>query len=117
MEQEEKLYDEVETVREMTYLGDRLSVGGGCADAVSARTRCGWIMFRECGELLHDRRFPFKPKGAVNNSYVWPAILYRSEAWRLKEILTFYEGEKDPCRVQPKDRKRYTDFMFMLDLN
>ena len=30
MEQEEKLCDEVETVREFTYLGDRVSAGGAC---------------------------------------------------------------------------------------
>ena len=28
VEQEEKLFDEVETVREFTYLGDRMSAGG-----------------------------------------------------------------------------------------
>ena len=36
MEQEEKLCDEVETVREFTYLGDRVSASGGCE---TARTR------------------------------------------------------------------------------
>ena len=30
VEQEEKLCDEVEAVREFTHLGDRVSVGGGC---------------------------------------------------------------------------------------
>ena len=28
--QEEKLYDEVETVSKFIYLGDRVSAGGGC---------------------------------------------------------------------------------------
>ena len=36
VEQEEKLYDEVETVRAFTYLGDRMSAGGGCEAAVTA---------------------------------------------------------------------------------
>ena len=45
MEQEEKLCDEVETVWEFTYLGDRVSAGGGCVAAVTARTRCGWVKF------------------------------------------------------------------------
>ena len=36
MEQEEKLCDEVETVSELTYLGDRVSAGGGCEAAVTA---------------------------------------------------------------------------------
>ena len=30
VEQEEKLGDEVETVKEFTYVGDRVSAGGGC---------------------------------------------------------------------------------------
>ena len=48
MELEERLCDEVETVGEITYLGDRVSAGGGCEAAVTARTRCGWAKFREC---------------------------------------------------------------------
>ena len=34
MEQEEKLCDEVETVKELTYLGDRVSAGSGCVAAL-----------------------------------------------------------------------------------
>ena len=43
MEQEETLRDQVETVGQFTYLGDRLSAGGGCEAAVTARIRCGWV--------------------------------------------------------------------------
>ena len=43
MEQEKKLCDEVETIREFIYLGDRLSAGGGCEAAVTARTRRGGL--------------------------------------------------------------------------
>ena len=49
MEQEEKLCDEVKTVKKFTYFGDRVSIGGGCEAAVTAITRCGWVMLRECG--------------------------------------------------------------------
>ena len=42
MEHEAKLIDEVETVREFTYLGDRVSAGGGCEAAVPARSRL-WV--------------------------------------------------------------------------
>ena len=37
MEQEVILCDEVETVSEFTYLGDRVSAGGGCEAAATAR--------------------------------------------------------------------------------
>ena len=43
MQQEEKLCDEVETVRDFTYLGDMVSVCGGCEAAVTAKTRCGGL--------------------------------------------------------------------------
>ena len=39
MEQEEILFDEAEAVREFTYLGDRVSAGGGHETAMNARTR------------------------------------------------------------------------------
>ena len=85
VEQEEKLCDEVEIVREFTYLGDRVSAGRGCEAAVSARTRYGWGKFRECGELLYGMMFPPWQKGAVYKIYVKPAILYVSVAWYLLE--------------------------------
>ena len=40
------------TVGEFTYLGDRVSAAGGCGAAVTVRTGYGWVMFRECVEIL-----------------------------------------------------------------
>ena len=85
MEQEEKLSDVVETVSEFTYLGDSVSAGGRCEAAVTTRTRCGWVKFRESSDLLYDRRFTLKLKGDAYKSYIRSAILYGSEASRLKE--------------------------------
>ena len=79
-----KLCDELETVREFTYLGDRVSAGGGCEVAVTARIICGWVKSRECGELLYGRRFPLWLKGAVYRRYIWSAMLYGNEALCLK---------------------------------
>ena len=45
MEQEETSCQEVETVREFTYHGVRVSADGGCEAAVTVRTRCGWVKF------------------------------------------------------------------------
>ena len=39
----------------------------------------------ECGELLYNRRFSLRLKGAVYKSYLRKAILYGSEAQCLKE--------------------------------
>ena len=46
--------------REFTYLGDRVSAGGGREAAVTARTRCGSVKFRKCAELLYGKRIPQK---------------------------------------------------------
>ena len=46
VEQEEKLCNEVETVREFAYLGDRVSTSGGCEASVTSRTRFGWVNFQ-----------------------------------------------------------------------
>ena len=62
VEQQEKSCDEVETVRQFIYLGDRVSAGGGCEAVVSARTRCGLVKFWECSELLHGRRLSLRLK-------------------------------------------------------
>ena len=40
------LCDEVESVREFIYLGDRVIEGGGCETAVTARTRRGLFMMQ-----------------------------------------------------------------------
>ena len=49
MEQEETLCDDVEAVMAFTYLGDRVSAGGECEAAVTARARYGWVKFGESG--------------------------------------------------------------------
>ena len=41
MKQEEKLCDEVKTIRGLTYLDDRVSAGRGCEAAVTARAM--WV--------------------------------------------------------------------------
>ena len=37
---------------------------------MTTRTRCGWAMFGECGELLDEKMFPLKLKGAAYKSYI-----------------------------------------------
>ena len=53
VEQKETSCGKVETVKEFTYLGDRVSTGGGLEASTTARTRCWWVKLRECGELLY----------------------------------------------------------------
>ena len=75
----------METVSKFTYLGDRLNPTGGCETAVTARSRIGWMKFRECSEILNGRRLLFKMKEKIYKSCARSAMLYGSEAWRLRE--------------------------------
>ena len=44
--------DEVKTVKEFCYLGDRLNASEKCEAAVTERTKLGWKKFREYGEIF-----------------------------------------------------------------
>ena len=61
-------------MKSFCYLGDRLNASGESEAAVTARTRIGWIKFRDCRELLHGRQFSLKIKEFVK-SCVRSAIL------------------------------------------
>ena len=47
-DQENKLHDNVETVTDFSYLGGRISSGGGCEAAVTSTTRLGLVGFSDC---------------------------------------------------------------------
>ena len=55
-------------MRSFYYLGVRVNASGGCEAAVTARTRIGWMKFKECGEFLNSKRFSLKTKGMVYRS-------------------------------------------------
>ena len=87
----------METVREFTYLGDSVGEGGEYEAAVTARTGCVWVKFRECGELLYGRRFPLGLKGSVYESYYSQQYCMEMSHGACKKVIwEFYEGHKDP---------------------
>ena len=51
---------------------------------MTARKRCGWVMFRECGELMYVR-FSLRLNRAIYKSYAKLAILHGSKSWCLRE--------------------------------
>ena len=55
----------MEAVGKFAYHCDRVSAGDRCGAAVTARKRCGWVMFRECDKFLNGGILPLRLKGAV----------------------------------------------------
>ena len=119
---DEILCDSVETVSKFSNLGDRLSATGGCETAVTAGTRIGWMKFRECSDILKGRRFSLKMKARVYKSCVRSAMLYRSEAWclREKEMAILRRTERAMiramCGVRLLDRRNSEELMDMLGI-
>ena len=119
---DQKLCDGVETVSKFTYLGDRLNATGGCETAVTAGSRIGWMKFRECSEIPTGRRFSFKMKGKIYKSCVRSAMLYRSEAWclREKEMAILRRTERAmiraTCGAKLLDRRNSEELMDMLGI-
>ena len=104
------------------YLGDRLNASGKGEAGVTARTRIGWIKFRECGELLCGRKFLLKMKGKIYLSCIRSAMLYGSEMWCLREnemaILRKTENAmmRAICGVKVIEKRRSQQRMSLLGL-
>ena len=119
---DEKLCDGVETVSMFIYLGNRLNATGGCETAVTARSRIGWMKFRECSEILKGQRFSLKMKGKIYKSCVRSAMLYGSEAWclREKEMAILRRTERAMiramCGVKLLDRRSSEELIDMLGI-
>ena len=58
-------FNQVDFVKSFCYSRDSLNTSGGSETVVTARTIIGLIKFRECGKLLHERKFSLKMKGFV----------------------------------------------------
>ena len=52
--------DKLEVVASFCYLGDMLSVGGGCEIAVTTGVKTAWKKFRELLPVLTSRHLSFK---------------------------------------------------------
>ena len=77
-------FDQVDFVKSFCYLEDRLNARGGSKAAVTARTKIGWLKFRECGELLNRRKFSLKMNERICWRCVRCAVLYWRETWCLR---------------------------------
>ena len=99
----------LEAVDRFCYLGDMLSVGGGCTAAAIARCRCAWGKFRENLPLLTARALPFKIRGRLFNSVVRSSLLHATETWQmsLEALKRLQRNDRAMirwiCGVKPSD--------------
>ena len=73
--------EKLQVVQEFCYLGDMLSIGGGCKLAAITRCKCTWDKFRQLLPLLTNRHLPLLTSGQVYSLYVRSVMLHAAEAW------------------------------------
>ena len=66
---------------EFCYLGDVLSSGGGCMQAIIARCNAAWGKFKKLRPILTSRHLSPQIRGKVFNVCVRSAMLHGSETW------------------------------------
>ena len=73
--EEISFFDQVDFVKSFCFLEDRLNARGGSEAAITARTRIGWIKFKECEELPYGKKSALKMKERTYQSCVRPTML------------------------------------------
>ena len=74
--------DKLEVLASFCYLGDRLSVAGGCELTTTTHVKNAWKKFKDLLPVLSSRHLSFKTRGRVYSSCV-RAMLHASETWPL----------------------------------
>ena len=72
-----------EAVPKFCYLGDMLSVGGGCQIAAITQCECVWGKFRQLLPLLTNRNLPLLTRGQVYLTSVRSVLHAAAETWAM----------------------------------
>ena len=94
-----------------------------CEVSIMARTRLGWMKFRECGELLMGKRYLLKIKERIYHSCVRLVMLCERKIWclRERELVILQRTERAMIRAMYKvkmmDRKNTDKLMDRLGLD
>ena len=114
--------DKLEVVASFCYLGDMLSVGGGCEMAVTTRVKIAWKKFRKLLPVLTSRHLSYKTRGHVYSSCVRSAMLHASETWPLTKTKRLQRNDRamirQICSIKPEDvaRVRSSELLAKLQL-
>ena len=100
--------DKLEVVAFFCYLGDMLSVAGGCELATTTHVNTAWKKVKELLPFFSSRHLSYKTHGCVYSSCVRNVMLHASETWPLTR--------PDLQRLQRNDRAMITQSHDQTDL-
>ena len=84
-EEVEEMGDGVEKVESFVYLGDCLSVDGGCRKAITTRVRAGWKKFKDLSSILCGKGWSLRMKGILYSTCVRTVMTYGGETWTMRK--------------------------------
>ena len=107
---------------EFCYIGDVLSAGGGCTQAIIARSRTAWGKFSKLRPILTSSHLSPQFRGRMYNSVVRSAFLHGGETWAPTETDLQRLERVDKamirwiCGVKLKDKTPTADLLAKLGL-
>ena len=103
--------DKLEVVASFCYLGDMLSMAGGCEFATTTSVETTWKKFKEMLPVLSSCHLSYKTRGRVYSSCIPNAMLHASETWPLTmpNLQRLRRNDRamirQICNVKPEDQR------------
>ena len=107
---------------EFCYLGNMLSSGGGCTQAIIARCRVAWGKFKKLLPILTNKHLSLLMRGKVFEACVRSAMLHGSETWAptAPDMQRLQRADRAMvrwiCRVKLSDRTPTMELYALLGL-
>ena len=93
--------DKLEVVASFYYIGDMLSLAGGCELSTTMRVKTTWKNCKKLLPVLSSRHLSFKTRGRGYSSCVQSTMLHASETWPLTK-----PNLRQICNVKLQDKER-----------
>ena len=75
----------VETVRDFTFLGSKITADGDCRHEIKRRLLLGIKVMTNLDSILKSRDITLPTKVRLVKAMVFPVVMYRCESWTIKK--------------------------------
>ena len=75
----------VETVRDLIFLGSKITVDGDCSHKIKRRVLLGRKVMINLDNMLESRDITLPAKVHLVKAMVFPVVMYRCECWTIKK--------------------------------
>ena len=75
----------VETVRDLTYLGSKITADGDCSHEIKTHLLLGRKVMTKLDSIFKIRDITLLPKVCLVKAMVFPVVMYGCESWTVKK--------------------------------